>query len=107
MRKENPVRYSSAVGEAWMHFSFKAKYCHNIFDMFGVRNATNALLIKACRRYNIPYKSIGLLAIGIICLFPVKVKGLSLVPRPPASIRPFISITRVYESNSFINFLIA
>lgn len=59
MRKENPVRYSSAVGEAWMHFSFKTKYCHNIFDIFGVRKATNALLIKACRRYNIPYKSIG------------------------------------------------
>lgn len=59
MRKENPTRYSSAVGEAWMHFSFKVKYCHNIFDDFGVRNATKALLLKACRKYSIPHKEIG------------------------------------------------
>ena len=59
MRKENPVRYSSAVGEAWMHFSFKTKYCYNIFDNFSIRNATMALLLKACRRYNIPHKKIG------------------------------------------------
>jgi putative transposase len=59
MRKENPVRYSSAVGEAWMHFSFKTKYAHNIFDIFAVRNATNALLIKACKKYKIPYDKIG------------------------------------------------
>jgi REP element-mobilizing transposase RayT len=42
-----------------MHFSFKTKYCHNIFDDFGVRNATKALLLKACRKYNIPQKTIG------------------------------------------------
>jgi len=27
MRKENPVRYSSAVGESWQHCEFKVKYC--------------------------------------------------------------------------------
>ena len=59
MRKENPTRYSSAVGEAWMHFSFKTKYCRNIFDLFAVRNATKALLLKACKRYSIPHKNIG------------------------------------------------
>ncbi len=59
MRKENPTRYSSAVCEAWIHFSFKVKYCHNIFDDFGVRNATKALLLKACRKYSIPHKEIG------------------------------------------------
>ena len=32
MRKENPVRYSSAVGEAWLHAMFKINYCHKIFD---------------------------------------------------------------------------
>ena len=32
MRKENPARFSSAVGEAWMHCEFKVKYCHKIFD---------------------------------------------------------------------------
>ncbi len=34
MRKTNPVRYSSAVGEAWMHCEFKIKYCHTIFEYF-------------------------------------------------------------------------
>jgi len=29
--KLNPVRYSSIVGESWHHFSFKVKYCHQIF----------------------------------------------------------------------------
>jgi hypothetical protein len=28
MRKENPVIYSSAVGESWQHCEFKVKYCH-------------------------------------------------------------------------------
>ncbi len=32
MRKENPARFSSAVGEAWMHCEFKVKYCHKLFD---------------------------------------------------------------------------
>ena len=32
MKKYNPTRYSSAVGEAWMHATFKVKYCHKIFD---------------------------------------------------------------------------
>ena len=59
MRKENPTRYTSAVGEAWMHFSFKVKYCHNIFDIFGVRNAAKALLIKACKKYEIILAKIG------------------------------------------------
>ena len=59
MRKENPARYSSVVGNAWMHFSFKVKYAHKIFDIFGVRNATNTLLIKAFKKYKIPYDKIG------------------------------------------------
>lgn len=32
MRKENPARYSSAVGESWQHCEFKVKYCHPISD---------------------------------------------------------------------------
>jgi len=32
MKKEDPVRYGSAVGEAWMHCMFKIKYCHKLFD---------------------------------------------------------------------------
>lgn len=59
MRKEDPVRYSSAVGEAWMHFSFKVKYCHDIFDNKEIRETTSMLLLEACERYSIPHKEIG------------------------------------------------
>ena len=41
MRKENPTRYSSAVGEAWQHAMFKVKYCHPIFDDKEVREETD------------------------------------------------------------------
>ena len=47
MRKENPVRYSSAVGEAWLHAMFKVKYCHTIFDDEIYREAINTLLCEA------------------------------------------------------------
>jgi putative transposase len=58
--KFNPTRYSSAVGEAWMHTSFKVKYCHRIFDILEVRTVTKALIIKACNSYGIAIKNIGL-----------------------------------------------
>ena len=53
MRKENPVRYSSAVGEAWQHAMFKVKYCHNIFDIKEVREECDKLFDKASQRYGI------------------------------------------------------
>jgi len=49
--KHNPDRYSSQVGEVWAHFMFKVKYCHDIFDNFGYRNACHGLILKACRNY--------------------------------------------------------
>jgi len=54
--KFNPVRYSSQVGEVWVHFMFKVKYCHNIFDNFGYRNACNALFFRAFNKYEIRCK---------------------------------------------------
>src|SRR3989338_1129485 len=54
--KTNPVRYSSQVGEVWAHFMFKLKYCHNIFDNFGYRNACHGLFIQALRKYEIRCK---------------------------------------------------
>ena len=59
MRKENPVRYSSAVGEAWMHFMFKVKYCHEIFDDSAVREAMFLLFEEAAEFYKIPLREIG------------------------------------------------
>lgn len=53
MRKENPVRYSSAVGEAWMHCMFKIKYCHKIFDRKEVREECDKLFDKASEHYGI------------------------------------------------------
>ena len=59
MRKENPVRYSSAVGEAWMHCEFKIKYCHAIFDDEIYREGLRTLLFEAAYRYEIPIGEIG------------------------------------------------
>ena len=53
MRKENPARYSSAVGEAWQHCMFKVKYCHTIFDDEIYREALRQLLLEAANNYEI------------------------------------------------------
>ena len=51
--KNNPTRYSSAVGEVWVMATFKVKYCHKIFDILGVRELTDALLHQAFDLYQI------------------------------------------------------
>lgn len=59
MRKENPTRFSSAVGEAWMHCEFKVKYCHKIFDDEIYREALRTLLLEAAYTNEIPLGVIG------------------------------------------------
>ncbi len=59
MRKENPVRHSSAVGEAWMHCMFKIKYCHKIFDDEIYRAGMHELLLEAAYQYEIPLGEMG------------------------------------------------
>ena len=59
MRKENPTRFSSAVGEAWMHCEFKIKYCHKIFDDEIYREGLRTLLLEASYNYEIPTGEIG------------------------------------------------
>lgn len=59
MKKENPVRYSSAVGEAWLHCEFKIKYCHVIFDDELYREAIRTLLLEAAYEYEIVLGEIG------------------------------------------------
>ena len=54
--KYNPVRYSSQVGEVWVHFMFKIKYCHKIFDNFAYRNACLGIFRKALKKYDIRCK---------------------------------------------------
>ena len=53
MKKYNPIRYSSAVGEAWQHTMFKIKYCHKIFDIKEVREECDKLFEEASERYGI------------------------------------------------------
>ena len=57
--KLNPVRYSSAVGESWHHFSFKVKYCHPIFDNKVLREECYQLMLEAFKKYQIRHKDIG------------------------------------------------
>ena len=59
MRKENPARYSSAVGESWQHCEFKIKYCHCIFDDELYREGMRTLLLEAEFLYEIPIGEIG------------------------------------------------
>ena len=59
MRKEDPVRYSSAVGEAWLHAMFKVKYCHKIFDDELYRERMRTLLLEAAYEYEISLGEIG------------------------------------------------
>ena len=59
MRKTNPVRYSSAVGESWMHCEFKIRYCHNLFDDELYREAMHTLLLEAAYEYEIPIGEVG------------------------------------------------
>ena len=59
MRKENPVRYSSAVGEARLHVMFKVKYYHKIFDILEVREECYRLLQEAAEYYSINLSETG------------------------------------------------
>jgi len=59
MRKINPVRYSSAVGEVWVMATFKVKYCHKIFDILGVRELCDALFNQAFQFYGVSCSKIA------------------------------------------------
>ena len=53
MKKVNPTRYRSAVGEVWVMATFKTKYCHKIFDIKAVRELCDALLWEAFQFYEL------------------------------------------------------
>ena len=59
MRKSNPTRYSSAVGEVWVMATFKIRYCHKLFDNFAIRELTEALFIQAFSKYDIICKKLA------------------------------------------------
>ena len=51
--KNNPTRYSSAVGDVWVMATLKVKYCHKVFDMLVVRQLVDALLNEAFQVYKV------------------------------------------------------
>ena len=59
MKKLNPSRYSSAVGDIWVMATFKVKYCHKIFDVQGYRELTDALLHQAFSKYKITCRKLA------------------------------------------------
>jgi len=59
MRKDNPVRYSSAVGEMLVHGMFKVKYCHKVFNDETFRRSAEAMFREAFENYGIICKELG------------------------------------------------
>ena len=59
MKKRNPTRHSSAVGEIWVMATFKVKYCHKIFDITAVRKLCDALLCEALQLYKIDCRKLA------------------------------------------------
>lgn len=59
MKKTNPTRYSSAVGDIWVMATFKIKYCHKLFDNLGIRELTEALFSQAFERYGVMCRKIA------------------------------------------------
>ena len=57
-------------------------------------------VMPASRRSSMQYSMFGLFAIGMSCFGPVCVRGLSLVPYPPARTSPFISSSPPAPSSS-------
>ena len=57
--KNNPTRYSSAVGEVVVMATFKIKYCHKIFDDAEVRHQCEQLFVEAFERYQISCKKMS------------------------------------------------
>ena len=89
MRKESPVRYSSAVGEAWMHCMFKVKYCHKIY-----REAMHFLLQEAAYRYEIILDELGFDDNHVHCLADI-----GLYDRPEVA-----KLLRGYTAKKFFEF---
>lgn len=57
--KNDPIRYSSAVGEIWVMATFKVKYCHKIFDIPAARELCNALINESLYLNKIRCKKIA------------------------------------------------
>ena len=54
--KQNPTRYSSAVGDVWIMMTLKVRYCHPVFDKAVIREFTDAVLTEALSYYEIRWE---------------------------------------------------
>ena len=59
MRYDLP-RYSSSIGKLKLHFSFKAKYCHKIFDDQRVKRRTEELFHEIAIAKGIGMEELGI-----------------------------------------------
>ena len=94
MRKENPTRFSSAVGEAWMHCEFKIRYCHPLFDDEIYREAMHTLLLEASYQYQIPLGVIGFDSDHVHCMADI-----GLYDRPEVA-----KLLRGYTAKKFFEY---
>ncbi len=106
MKKLNPIRYSSAVGEVWVMATFKVKYCHKIFDILGVRELTDALLYQAFEKYDINCRKLAfdsdhvhiILDIGLYSRPEIAKKLKGYVGRKLLSLIPWLKKTKFWGS---------
>ncbi len=106
MRKINPTRYSSAVGEVWVMVTLKVKYCHKIFDILGVRELTNALLYQAFEKYGINCRKLAfdsdqvhiILDMGLYSKPEIAKKIKGYVGRKLFGMVPYLKKTKFWDS---------
>lgn len=52
-------KYAHGISREWVHVSFKAKYCHNIFTYAYVREECKKIFFEVAKNYDIGIKSMG------------------------------------------------
>ena len=98
MKKTNPTRYSSAVGEIWVMATFKVKYCHKIFDNQGIREVCDAMFSQAFEHYGINCQKLAfdsdhvhmILDMGLYCKIELAKKLKGFVGRRLLDLLPFV-----------------
>jgi len=104
--KNNPTRYSSAVGEIWVMATFKIKYCHKIFDVQGYRELTDALLHQAFTKYKINCRKLAfdsdhvhiILDMGLYSKIEIAKKIKGYVGRKLLDMLPLLKKTKFWGS---------
>lgn len=57
--KRDTKKYAHGLKRIWVHMSFKAKYCHNIFEHKEIREACQEIFEEVTERNNIDLRSVG------------------------------------------------